>query len=126
MNLIRVMPAKGRKCGRPPHNMFLLQTGPRARRTIHATAQRQRVIGPKRSPPGRSRFAQSLSRPAAEAQMPVPRNGGFREPKPAVRVYDSSGPYTDEGAKIDIDKGLTDARAGWLERAASAPRRAGR
>jgi phosphomethylpyrimidine synthase len=31
-----------------------------------------------------------------------------------VRVYDSSGPFTDTGAKIEIAKGLGDLRSDWL------------
>jgi len=32
-----------------------------------------------------------------------------------VTVYDTSGPYTDEAVKIDIDKGLARPREAWLE-----------
>src|SRR5690606_38891486 len=31
-----------------------------------------------------------------------------------VRVYDTSGPYTDPNASIDIGKGLPELRAAWL------------
>jgi len=31
-----------------------------------------------------------------------------------VRLYDTSGPYTDESAKIDIEKGLGAARRAWI------------
>jgi len=34
--------------------------------------------------------------------------------RPAVRVYDSSGPYTDDGAAIDLDAGLPRHRAAWI------------
>jgi phosphomethylpyrimidine synthase len=37
------------------------------------------------------------------------------EPNPAVYVYDTSGPYTDPAAKIDIRSGLAPVRAGWIE-----------
>src|SRR5882757_9314056 len=30
------------------------------------------------------------------------------------RVYDPSGPYTDAGAKIDVDQGLPRLRASWI------------
>ena len=33
---------------------------------------------------------------------------------PAVRVYDSSGPYTDSAAAIDIDNGLPALRGAWI------------
>src|SRR5215469_17806062 len=34
--------------------------------------------------------------------------------EPAVRLYDTSGPYTDESAAIDIEKGLGAARRAWI------------
>ncbi len=35
--------------------------------------------------------------------------------EPAVRVYDTSGPYTDDAARIDIAAGLPPVRAAWIE-----------
>ncbi|HUE63952.1 MAG TPA: phosphomethylpyrimidine synthase ThiC [Rhizomicrobium sp.] len=40
----------------------------------------------------------------------VPLSGG----EPPVRLYDTSGPYTDDSAEIDIDKGLGGLRRGWI------------
>src|SRR5690606_12593065 len=34
--------------------------------------------------------------------------------EPPVRVYDTSGPYTDPDARIDIHAGLPPLRAGWI------------
>src|SRR6201996_6735751 len=34
--------------------------------------------------------------------------------EPSVRLYDTSGPYTDEAAKIDIEKGLGARRREWI------------
>ncbi|MEI9887903.1 MAG: phosphomethylpyrimidine synthase ThiC [Rhizomicrobium sp.] len=34
--------------------------------------------------------------------------------EPPVRLYDTSGPYTDETAKIDIEKGLAARRRDWI------------
>ena len=34
--------------------------------------------------------------------------------EPSVRVYDTSGPYTDPNASIDIAKGLPELRAAWI------------
>ena len=34
--------------------------------------------------------------------------------EPPVRLYDTSGPYTDESAKIDIEKGLCARRRDWI------------
>ena len=36
--------------------------------------------------------------------------------EPPVRVYDTSGPYTDPDARIDLSKGLPRIRAAWLAR----------
>ncbi|WNG25949.1 phosphomethylpyrimidine synthase ThiC [Cystobacter fuscus] len=37
-------------------------------------------------------------------------------PNPSVFVYDSSGPYTDPDAQIDLRRGLPPVRAEWIER----------
>ena len=37
------------------------------------------------------------------------------EPNPPIFVYDTSGPYTDPQARIDIRKGLPALRAAWIE-----------
>src|SRR5579859_5228500 len=37
------------------------------------------------------------------------------EQNPAFHVYDTSGPYTDPAAKIDLLKGLAPLRASWIE-----------
>src|ERR1051326_5790341 len=34
--------------------------------------------------------------------------------EPPVRLYDTSGPYTDEAAAIDIEKGLASRRRDWI------------
>jgi phosphomethylpyrimidine synthase len=34
--------------------------------------------------------------------------------EPPVRVYDTSGPYTDPQAKIDISQGLPELRRDWI------------
>jgi hypothetical protein len=53
------------------------------------------------------------------AQSDTPASFGV-EKNPPIVVYDTSGPYTDPGASIDIRSGLAPLRAGWI--AASAPR----
>ena len=35
--------------------------------------------------------------------------------EPPIRLYDTSGPYTDETAAIDIEKGLAARRSAWIE-----------
>ncbi|MFO1388276.1 phosphomethylpyrimidine synthase ThiC [Cellvibrio sp.] len=37
------------------------------------------------------------------------------EKNPPVRVYDTSGPYTDPNVKIDLRTGLPDVRTAWIE-----------
>src|SRR5215831_16750350 len=40
----------------------------------------------------------------------VPLSGG----EPPVRLYDTSGPYTDDSVDINIEKGLGGMRRGWI------------
>ncbi|MEI9994072.1 MAG: phosphomethylpyrimidine synthase ThiC [Rhizomicrobium sp.] len=42
------------------------------------------------------------------------REVGLSGGEPPVRLYDTSGPYTDDAAAIDIDKGLGAARRAWI------------
>ncbi len=37
------------------------------------------------------------------------------EENPPVRIYDTSGPYTDPDATIDVRRGLPDVRTAWIE-----------
>jgi phosphomethylpyrimidine synthase len=44
------------------------------------------------------------------------KDGSSRlEPNAALRVYDTSGPYTDPNVQIDIRKGLPSVREAWIE-----------
>jgi len=47
-------------------------------------------------------------------QSDTPASFGH-EPNPPLWVYDTSGPYTDPDAHIDIRSGLAALRAGWIE-----------
>src|SRR5215467_15911101 len=47
------------------------------------------------------------------AQSDTPASFGA-EANPPIYVYDTSGPYTDPAAKIDIRKGLPALRAAWI------------
>jgi phosphomethylpyrimidine synthase len=40
---------------------------------------------------------------------------GLREPNPSVTVYDTSGPYTDPSAQIDVKAGLPRLREQWIK-----------
>ena len=51
----------------------------------------------------------------AQDGMSVPfREIGLSGGEPPVRLYDTSGPYTDPKAEIDISKGLPDVRREWI------------
>ena len=51
-------------------------------------------------------------REVSQADTPTSFGG---EPNPPIYVYDTSGPYTDPAAKIDIRSGLPALRAKWIE-----------
>lgn len=46
---------------------------------------------------------------------PTTLHSGEREENAPVRVYDTSGPYTDPNIKIDVRKGLLPVRSAWVE-----------
>ncbi len=48
------------------------------------------------------------------SQTPTRINDGI-EPNPPIVVYDTSGPYTDPNASIDLLKGLPEVRLAWIE-----------
>ncbi len=47
-------------------------------------------------------------------QSPTHMQDGSLEENPPVRIYDTSGPYTDPDIDIDVRKGLAPARADWI------------
>ena len=49
------------------------------------------------------------------SQTPTVRNGASLE-NPPVRVYDSSGPFTDPEQKLDLRQGLPSVRSEWIAR----------
>lgn len=48
------------------------------------------------------------------SQSPTHQQDGRLEENPAVRVYDTSGPYTDPNIEIDVRKGLAPLRHNWI------------
>ncbi|OJV54324.1 MAG: phosphomethylpyrimidine synthase ThiC [Bacteroidetes bacterium 43-16] len=48
------------------------------------------------------------------ALHPTKRSNGSLEENPPVTVYDTSGPYTDETANIDVRKGIDRIREQWI------------
>ncbi|ODA67591.1 Phosphomethylpyrimidine synthase [Methyloligella halotolerans] len=57
------------------------------------------------------------SAPESDADLRVPlREINLADPDmPAFRLYDTSGPYTDESATIDVEQGLPPLRRPWIE-----------
>jgi len=53
--------------------------------------------------------------PMREIALSPTRVGNIQEENPALRVYDTSGPYTDPEAIIDIHAGLPRLRKNWIE-----------
>ena len=53
-------------------------------------------------------------RKIAQADTPTDMADGKNEPNPPLYVYDTSGPYTDPQARIDIRQGLPPTRADWI------------
>ncbi|GJM03024.1 MAG: phosphomethylpyrimidine synthase [Rhodomicrobium sp.] len=64
------------------------------------TASKKIYISPKEAP--------DIKVPVREISLA--ENAG----EPNVRVYDSSGPYTDDAVKIDVEKGLDRSRQQWV------------
>ena len=53
--------------------------------------------------------------PMREISLSDTQTQSGNEPNPAITVYDTSGPYSDPEATIDICKGLADVRTAWIE-----------
>ncbi|WP_281784259.1 phosphomethylpyrimidine synthase ThiC [Sinimarinibacterium flocculans] len=53
--------------------------------------------------------------PMREISLSATRIADGLEPNPPVTVYDTSGPYTDPDARIDLAAGLSALREGWIE-----------
>src|SRR5690349_1085047 len=47
-------------------------------------------------------------------QSPTVDHNNQKITNPTLRVYDTSGPYTDVDVKIDITQGLTELRKDWI------------
>ncbi|MDY0021273.1 phosphomethylpyrimidine synthase ThiC [Arenimonas caeni] len=70
--------------------------------------------------PGSRKVHVEGSRPDLKVPMreialsPTPRMYGIQEPNAPFSVYDTSGPYTDPDARIDLATGLPALRAQWI------------
>jgi phosphomethylpyrimidine synthase len=59
-------------------------------------------------------FREDLRVPLREISLtPTSGRHGY-EDNPPLRVYDTSGPYTDPAVKIDVQRGLPPLRRGWI------------
>jgi phosphomethylpyrimidine synthase len=58
---------------------------------------------------------QDLRVPMREISLADTRVGGGVEKNPPIYVYDTSGPYTDPNARIDLRQGLPPLREAWIE-----------
>ena len=56
-----------------------------------------------------------LNVPMREIQLSPTDTAEGAEPNEPLRVYDTSGPYTDPDATIDLREGLAPLRAGWID-----------
>src|SRR6476646_10768602 len=54
------------------------------------------------------------SAPRDHADLRVPLREIALSGEPPFHVYDTSGPYTDADASIDVQRGLPPLRAGWI------------
>jgi phosphomethylpyrimidine synthase len=63
--------------------------------------------------------------PMREVSLTPTRTSGGIEENPPVYVYDTSGPYTDPVARIDLLQGLPEVRAAWVEERGDTERLAG-
>ncbi|QQE76540.1 phosphomethylpyrimidine synthase ThiC [Brevibacillus composti] len=64
--------------------------------------------------------------PMREIQLEPTRGVSGETPNPPVRVYDTSGPYTSDGYKADIQNGLPALREKWIAERADTERYTGR
>ncbi len=58
---------------------------------------------------------QGIRVPMREIALTATRTADGLEPNPPVTVYDTSGPYTDPDARIDLAAGLPPLRSAWID-----------
>jgi phosphomethylpyrimidine synthase len=116
LNLIRVMPAKGRSGRAPP----LVRPFPPSDLIREETAMNEipKFAAPRTVTTGPiigSRKVYAALNGSADIRVPF-REIALSDPNEApVRVYDPSGPYTESNAAIDLAAGLKPVRETWIE-----------
>jgi phosphomethylpyrimidine synthase len=123
LNLIRVMPAKGRKLlakNRPGASMTgsFRKERPLRSASMNKQFSQSDLATPKvtTGPIAGSRKIYSTPQAAPDLRVPlreIPLSEGAGEEP--VRVYDPSGIYTDNDAAIDVEKGLKRSRVEWVK-----------
>ena len=86
----------------------------------------QDVTAPKVTTGALSGSRKIYSLPDGHADLRVPLREIALNGEPAFRVYDTSGPYTDPDAAIDVKRGLPPLRKPWIEARGGGPRDAAR
>src|SRR5690606_7648095 len=90
-------------------------------KTAHFLAETARVDEAAIQPlPGSRKIHVEGSRPDIrvpfrDISLSPPRTSAEDEQNPPLLVYDTSGPYTDPGATIDLRKGLAELRRCWID-----------
>jgi phosphomethylpyrimidine synthase len=85
-------------------------------KTMNKPISPKDVVPPKVTSGPLSGSRKVYSSPEGDADLRVPfREIALSGGEPPFRVYDTSGPYTDEAAAIDVKRGLPHLRAPWIE-----------
>ena len=118
LSAIRLLPAYAvRRPDRVEHKSMSNDTS----LTRHALAETARVDAAAVAPlPGSRKVYVEGSRPDIrvpfrEISLSPTRTSGADEENPPLLVYDTSGPYTDPEAAIDLRRGLPELRRAWIE-----------
>jgi phosphomethylpyrimidine synthase len=122
LNLTRFGPAEG---GARRHGAHLLAVSERPMRAISSNPLRvnaEALAAITRGPIPGSRKVYACGRLHPDVRVPQREivqsstrlASGGEHPNPALRVYDSSGPYTDPEASIDLRRGLPAIRDAWI------------
>src|SRR5580765_7508440 len=115
------MPAKGRELARIRFSGVSLC--PRAKENIamNKPLNPQDVTAPKVTTGPLSGSCKVYSAPRDHANMRVPLREIALSGEPPFQVYDTSGPYTDPEAEIDVKRGLTPLRKPWIDVRSAGP-----
>src|SRR3954471_10066602 len=118
LNLIRVMPAKGRKRSIPPQPGAIRMATDNGSDPMNKPVSSAELKLPKvtTGPLPASRKLYARPEMAPDLRVPV-REIALTEGsgEPPLPVYDTTGPYTDPDVAIDVEKGLARGRTAWVK-----------